>query len=74
MMRLWIAALFVGLTSACVVHGHAHGPPIAVQVGHVHGDHCGHYHWKGGWYGQPGHRHHHGCGHHFRSGMWIAVD
>ena len=37
MLRLGIAALFVGLTAACVVHGHGrhahvHGPPIAVEV------------------------------------------
>lgn len=79
MMRLWIAVLVLGLAAGCVVHGHGrhahvHGPPVAVEIGHVHDDHCGHYYWKGRWHGHAGHRHHHGCGHHFRSGVWIAVD
>ncbi|HEX7898793.1 MAG TPA: hypothetical protein VF950_13600 [Planctomycetota bacterium] len=57
----------------CVVHGHGHGPALSIEAGHVHSDHCGHYHYRGGWY-HSRHSHGPGCGHHYRGGMWVHID
>lgn len=77
-MLLFLALPF--LAAGCVVHGHGrgrahvHGPAIAIEAGHVHSEHCGHYHWNGGWYHRGGHVHGHGCGHHYKGGVWVHID
>ena len=76
-MRLMIAFLaLIGFSAAgCVVHPHPHhGAVVVIPVGHVHSEHCGHYHYRGGWYYAEGHHHGPGCGHIHRDGVWVFVD
>ena len=46
---------------------------IDLHFGHVHGPHCGHYHYRGRWHDYPSH-HVHGsrCGRNFVNGAWIS--
>lgn len=82
MKRMMLAAILIlaGAAAGCVVrtdgHGHhrIYGPAVVIGAGHVHSDHCGHFHHGGHWYHSHGHRHGPGCGHHWRGGMWIVVD
>lgn len=78
MKKPLIAATLL-LASGCVAHGHgrhAHvrGPAVVIEAGHLHDDHCGHYHWRGSWHHSHGHRHHAHCGHHYRGGVWVRLD
>jgi hypothetical protein len=78
MIKLLTIAALPLFAIGCVVHGHGrhghiHGPAVSIEAGHVHSDHCGHYHWQGRWH-HARHVHGHGCGHHYRSGVWVHID
>ncbi len=75
-MRKALALAAILGMSGCIVHAHGHPPGkvVVVEKGHVHTDHCGHYHHRGGWYHSAGHVHQAGCGHQFRGGIWVVVD
>ena len=79
MMMILAALALTAAATGCVVarhgrHHHVYGPAVTIGAGHIHSDHCGHFHHGGHWYHSHGHRHVAGCGHVYRGGMWIVVD
>jgi len=81
MKKLMFVAMGIlaGVTGGCVVaphgdHADVYGPTVAIRVGHVHSDDCGHYQHRSNWHHARDHRHGNNCGHVARGGIWITAN
>jgi hypothetical protein len=71
-LTLAFAALVISGLTGCVAVATPYGVAVAVPVGHIHDDCCGHYNYGGSCYYWAGHVHGPGCGHVCRGGVWIV--